>query len=373
MPYYPVSAQFEAALLASHGAVTQVDAYYGGVLTQAAIPFVDGSVAVDRGSGARRSLSLTVADPGLLPWSATNILAPYGQQLVVRCGIVLGSTTEWVPVGTFTIDSPAGDVDGLGDLTLTGASSEALLQGAPFTAATSTHGYANCVGAISGLIQTVLPGATIVNLTADGRNPSLGTLTWDAGSDRWDAITQIADAMSADIGCDAQDRFVITDLPDPAAATAWVWDVTYGGSLIADQRQMSRDNVFNGVLVTGGNLSDNAPPVSYLATDTGTTSPTRWGGPFGQRLKTVSNSLCTTVGACQALAQVTLREALAPNVAATIGVIPNPALDAGDIVRVIHSGDRRELCAIQSLTLPLAESGDCTLTMRGNHADDSGG
>ncbi|MDI5968058.1 RhuM family protein [Streptomyces sp. SL13] len=102
---------------------------------------------------------------------------------------------------------------------------------------------------------------------------------------------------------------------------------------------MTSDAVFNGVLVSGGNLSDNASPVSYLATDTGTASLTRWGGPFGQRLKAVSNSLCTTVGACQALAQATLRDALAPNIAATIGVVPNPALDAGDVVRVIHSGD----------------------------------
>lgn len=372
MPYYPVSAAFTAALLASHHAVTQVDAYYNGALTQADIPFVDGTVTVDRGSGTRRSLSLTVADPGLLPWAATDTLAPYGQQLMVRCGIELGATVEWVPVGTFTVDSPTGDIDGLADLTLTGASSEVLLQQAPFTAAATTRGYSHCVDAITGLIRSVLPAAVVANLTGDGRNPAVGTVTWDAGSDRWDAITQIASAMSADVGVDAQDRFVITDIPAPSSATSWVWDVTYGGTLLTDQRSMTSDAVFNGVLVSGGNLSDNAPPVSYLATDTGTASPTRWGGPFGQRLKAVSNSLCTTVGACQALAQATLRDALAPNIAATIGVVPNPALDAGDVVRVVHSGDRRELCAIQSVTLPLAESGDCTLTMRGNHTDDSG-
>ena len=252
MPYYPVSSRFEAALLASHQVATQVDAYYNGVLVQAGIPIVDGTVTVDRGSAVRRSLTLTVADTRLLPWSATDTLAPYGQQLVVRCGIVLGATTEWIPVGTFTIDSPGGDADGLDALTLTGGTSEVLLQDAPFTAATTTRGYPDCVTAITALIRAVLPAAVVVNLTGDGRNPTIATTTWDAGTDRWDAVTQIAAAMSADIGCDALDRFVITDTPDPATATTWDWDVTYAGTLITDTRQMQRTGVYNGVLVTAG-------------------------------------------------------------------------------------------------------------------------
>lgn len=373
MPYYPVSPQFEAALLASHQVVSQVDAYYGGALVRSAIPIVDGTVTVDRGSAVRRSLSLTVADPGLLPWSATDPLAVFGQQLVVRCGIVLGAITEWVPAGTFTIDQPSGDADGLDQFTLSGSSSELLLQDSPFTAAATTRGYSDCVAAITGLIRAILPAAVVVNLTADGRTPAVPTTTWDAGSDRWQAITQVAAAMSAEVGCDALDRFVITDIPDPSTATSWDWDVSYGGVLLTDSRQMQRSGVYNGVLATGGNASDNAPPVSYLATDNRSTSPTRWGGPFGHKVKTISSDLYTTTGACQAAAVAALRDAIAPSITTTLTAVPNPALDAGVIVRTVHGNGVVELCAIQSVTIPLAETGDCTLTMRGAHTDDAGG
>lgn len=366
---YAVSSQFLAALNASHGAVVKADAYYNGSLTMADVPIEDGSVTVDRGSKVRRALTLTVADPGLLPWGSTDTLAPYGQQLVAQAGIQLTSGIEWCPLGTFTIDQPSGDTDGLAQLTLTGASSEVLLQDSPFTAATSTKGYATCVDAITALIRAILPNAVVVNSTSDGRNPSIAVTTWDAGADRWDAICQIAAAMSAEIGVDAQDRFVITDIPNPAAATSAVWDVTYGGTLVTDKRGMSRAGVYNGVLVTGENTSSNTPPVSYLATDSSSTSPTRWGGPLGQKVKPVSSNLITTTGAAQALAEALLRDTLAPNITASVDVVPNPALDAGDIVRVVHGNGRKELCALQSMSFPLSIGGQCTLTMRGNKTD----
>lgn len=373
MPYYPVSAQFEAALLASHAPVVKADAYLGGSLVRAGIPIESGEVTVDRGSKVRRSLQLTVADPSLLPWTATDPLGVYGQQLVVQAGIdYQNGTTEWVPLGTFTIDEPTGDTDGLGDFTLTGSSSEYLIQEAPFTTAATTQGYTDCVAAITALIRAVLPGATVVNLTGDGRSPSIATQTWDVGADRWDAVCQIAAAMSAEIGCDAQDRFVITDIPNPGAATSWDWDITYGGVLLADTREMSRQNVYTAVLVMGENTSDDTAPVSYLATDTGSSSPTRYGGPLGTKTKVISSTLTTTVGACQALAVASLPDATASNITATVDVIPNPALDAGVIVRLVHGNGTSELAAVQTATYPLDLSTAATVTMRGNHTDDTG-
>lgn len=365
---YAVTSQFLAALKASHAATVKADAYYNGSLSMANVPIADGTVTVDRGSKVRRTLNLTVADPGLLPWGSTETLAPYGQQLVVQAGIQYPSgSVEWCPLGTFTIDSPSGDTEGLTtQLTLTGSSAELLLQDSPFTAATSTKGYATCVDAITALIHAILPSATIVNSTSDGRNPAIPVKTWDAGADRWDAIAEIAAAMSAEIGVDAQNRFVISEIPNPAAATSSVWDVAYGGVLVRDTRGMARSGVYNGVLVTGENTSSNAPPVSYLATDSSSTSPTRWGGPLGQKLRVVSSPLVTTTGAAQSLAQALLRDALMPNISASVDVIPNPALDAGDILRLVHASGTKELAALQAMTFPLSLGGQCTLTLRGN-------
>jgi hypothetical protein len=370
---YTVSTQWLAALAASHTIDTIVTPYYQGV-AGSPIPISDGTVTVDRGATCWRTLSLTVADTSLLPWDSTDTLAPTGQTLVIQQGIKLGGAYSYVPLGTFYIDNPTGDVSGLSSLTLTGSSGESIVQASAFTAATSTRGYSSSVSAITAMIRAVVPGATVTNETSDGRNPTLATQTWDAGTSTWDAVTAIAQAMSAEVGCDATGAYVIRDIPNPAAATSYVWEISAGGVMLSDQRAMTSQDVYNGVLVTGANASDNATPVSALVTDNDPSSPTLWGGPFGKRTKQVSSPLLTTSGACTALATALLADAIAPNATGTLTSVPNPALDCGDILRIGHPDGRLELAALQSVTIPLvvAASQPSTVTLRGAHTDDTG-
>ncbi|MFJ4768464.1 DUF5047 domain-containing protein [Streptomyces uncialis] len=361
---YPVSARFRQALTTSHQIVTRVDAYRGGTLIRADVPISGGSVSVDRGSKTRRSLSLTVADPGLLPWAANDPLAVYGQRLVVSRGIRFPDGDELIPLGTFRVNEPSGDVH-MGPVTVTGQSSEATIIDDSFLAPTSTRGYTTCIQAIEYLIRQTLPTATIANLTAGERNPSLPVATWDAGADRWEAVVQIATAMRAEIYVDVLDRFVIVDRPDPLTSPV-VWDIAGGesGSLISASRSMSRNAVYNAVVVTGENTSTTAAPVSATAYDTDPSSPTRWGGPYGKVARRYSSSMLTTVGDCLATATYMLADAIAPNVQTSISSLPNPALEASDCLRVSYAG-RRERFIAQSFTVPLAADGDFPITLRG--------
>ncbi|MFE5159147.1 DUF5047 domain-containing protein [Streptomyces sp. NPDC056697] len=348
--------------------MTQVDAYYNGVLTRSNIPITDGSVTVDRGSKVRRNLSLTIADLSLIPWDATDPLAVYGQQLVVSRGIQFPDVAEMVPLGTFRINEPSADVH-TGPITLTGTSSEAIIQEDAFMAPATTRGYSTCVDAITYLIRQTLPSAAIVNLTAGARNPTCPIVVWDAGADRWDAVVQIATAMQAEIYVDAINRFVIADVPDPLTSPV-VWDVAdgEGGTLVSAARTMSRNNVYNAVVVSSENTASNATPVSAVATDNDPNSPTRWGGPFGRKPLAITTALATTQAGCQSIANYKLADLIAPNVQTSASSLPNPALEAGDCIRISAAG-RKELSIVQSFTVPLTPEGDFPLTLRASKED----
>ncbi|MFE6493413.1 DUF5047 domain-containing protein [Streptomyces sp. NPDC057748] len=346
-----------------------VRAMYDGATTVADLPIADGSVTVDRGSKVRRTLSLTISDPAYLPWGALDPLAVYGQTLVVSRGIrFAGGQVESVPLGTFRINEPAGDTLE-GPVTLTGQSSECHIIDDKFMVPVSTRGYATCIDAITFLIRQTLPSAVIVNATAGARNPACAVATWNANSDRWDAVQQIALSMQADIYVDAMDRFVIADIPQVLSSRV-VWSIAEGegGTLMSASRQMSRTAVYNAVVASGENAAANSAPVSAVAYDNAPTSPTRWGGPFGRVPKFITSALWTTTGQCQSAADYALFDAMAPNVSTSITAIPNPALEAGDCLRVAHSG-KRELFIAQAFSIPLTAEGSASLTLRGGKED----
>jgi hypothetical protein len=362
---YPVSSTFLTTLATSHVMVARVDAFYNGQLVAANLPFSDGAVTVDRGSKTRRSLSLTVPDPKYLPRVEADTLAPYGQQLVVSRGIrFTNGAEEWVPLGTFRINEPGGD-ELLGPVSVTGASMECAVIDDKFPSPMTTRGYGGCVDAIEALIRQTLPSATIVNLTAGARNPACAVATWDAGADRWDAVVQIALAMRAEIYVDAQNRFVIRDLPDLINGSV-AWDIAdgEGGNLISSARSMPRTGVYNAVVASGENAASGAAPVSGFAKDLEPTSPTRWGGPFGRVTKFISSALWTSAADCTAAAEYALFDATAPNVQTSLESLPNPALEGNDIVRLSHVG-RKERYLVQSLTVPLTPMGSFSLALRG--------
>lgn len=364
-----VSPLFLQALTAPHSIDVQADVFYAGEKIATGIPIQDGTVTLDRGSKVRRTLSMTVSDVSYLPWHPTDPLAVYGQQMVVRRGVKLNGAVEYVPLGTFRIDEPAGDTLH-GPVTLTGKSSEAIIQDDAFTAPVSTRGLGGCFDVISAFIHQTMPAATVVNATHDNRNPTCAIATWDAQGDRWDALTQIATAMQAEVYVDAIDRFVVADLPTVLTSSV-VWEIAEGesGTLMTASRQMLRASVYNAVMASGANATSGVLPVSAVAKDVDPLSPTRWGGPFGKVTKFYSSALLKTVADCQAAADAMLFDAIAPNVQLTITASPNPALEPGDCLRLVYSR-RKELYLAQSLTIPLtADGGNAALTLRGGKAD----
>ncbi|WP_206313001.1 DUF5047 domain-containing protein [Streptomyces sp. JB150] len=349
---YPVSDRFLAQLAESHRVATQVQLF----LTDGRVLDLDhtgGSVTVDRRQAIRRTCTVTIADPTLIPRTPADQLATYGARLRISRGVEYGDgSEELVPLGVFRLDSVDGDVSD-GPVTLQGKGLEAIVVDDRFTAPYTATG--TVVGAVTALIQRSIPDATVLSQITD---QPIGKRTFDVEADPWAGCQEIAAAAGAEVYTNADGAFVISTLPDLLTATpVWAVEATDGGVYISANRAMSSEGVYNGVLARGENTSENAPPVSALAVDSDTSSPTYWGGPFGRRPLFYSSSTLTTVNACAQAANLKLAAARAPNASGDISSLPNPALEPGDVLRVMHEDGTRELHQVASFSVPLDEGG----------------
>jgi hypothetical protein len=344
---YPVSDRFLATLVEAHQPASEVDLF----LTDGRVEPLDvigGSVTVDRSQQCRRQCTVTIPDPALIPRTPTDQLSVYGARLRVSRGVQAGAYRELVPVGVFRLDSVEGDIDE-GPVTLTGKSLECVVADDKFTTPYRATGTA--VGAITALIQRSIPDATVASTATDA---AIGARTWDIEADPWAAVTELATAIGAECYADADGGFVIAELPDPLAVTpAWTVSVGEGGSYISAARGMSSDGVYNAVLARGENTEAGSAPVSALVVDGDSGSPTYWSGPFGRRPMFYSSSTLLTTGQCTAAATLKLRAAQAPNATANLVSMANPALEPGDVLRVVYEDGTAELHQVASFPVDL--------------------
>ncbi|WP_328336721.1 DUF5047 domain-containing protein [Streptomyces violaceus] len=313
-----------------------------------------GSVTVDRSQAIRRTCTVTIADPSLIPRTPTDQLATYGARLCIARGIDYGDgSSELVPLGVFRLDDADGDVSE-GPVTLQGKDLSAIVADDQFTEPFKVSG--TVVGAVTALIQRSIPDADVISLVTD---QPIGSRVYDVEADPWAGAQEIAAAAGAEVYPNADGVFVIAALPDLLTTPpVWAIEATEGGVYIKANRGMTSAGVKNGVLARGENASENVPPVSYLAVDDDPTSPTYWGGPYGRRPKFISSSAYTTLNACTQAANAELAKSKAPNASGDISSLPNPALETGDVLRVTHEDGSRELHQAAAFTVPLSEGDD---------------
>lgn len=350
---YPVSERFLARLAESHQVATEVLLFLtdGRVLD---LPHTGGSVQVDAAATIRRTCTVTLADPALIPRTPSDQLATYGARLRVSRGVHYGDgTSELVPLGLFRLDEVGGDVND-GPVTLQGKDLSVVIADDKFTAPYKASG--TVVSAVTALVQRSLPDVQVVSTIVD---IPIGQKTYDIEADPWAACQEIAAAAGAVVYFSPDGTAIIAVPPDISTATP-VWDVAAGegGAYIRANRAMSSASVHNGVLARGENTADNVAPVSALVVDNDPTSPTYWSGPFGRRPMFYSSPTLVTTGACTNAATLKLIQAKAPNASGDISSLPNPALEAYDVLRTIHPDGSRELHQAASFTVPLSTDGD---------------
>ena len=339
-----------AEVIDSDGAETQVEV-------------VDGTVTLDQQAAVRGRCDLTiVTDPdydiqGLVPNSASSLLAPYGNEIQLSRGIAYADgTSEVVPLGVFRIQDAQVDDDPSGmQIKIAGQDRAARFIDARFEEPYQVAAGVNYGTAIEDVLQDAWPEVpTSFALTAQ-LAPSLIA---QEGDDRWAFAQSMATAIAMDLYFDGDGVCVLApvSLSDPVMTIAEGED----GVLVAAGRRWTREGAFNAVIATGENTGE-AAPARGVARDDNPYSPTYYYGAFGKVPRFYSSPFLTTDAQAAAAAAKILADELGTTESVSFGSLVLPHLEPGDTVRITRARagiDEDHL--VDQLTVPLSSLGSMT-------------
>lgn len=323
----PRSARFDRALRRPHTAITAASVQLG---TGDPLPLrvVGGSVTISADPGVRRSLNVEIVNTGR-EWAA---LQPDGAIVYVVRGIVFADgSQEHVALGSFRIDDTSLAYSGNQSISVTAGDRWGLIQDQQFEVTTKpTRG--TYVEEILHLMAVGGGGFARSTATHDQPIPSKG-ITY--GTSREDAIYSLAQAIGADVAYSADGVAEVRDLPTVKAPSVWSVDAGQFGVLTDAQRDRTRTDTFNVIVVQPS--APNGKPLfaQVVVTDDDTSSPTWVGGSFGRKPRFIQSDLITTlaqaehVGACQLAQSTGLHSQL------TLASVGQPALDVLDSIDVV--------------------------------------
>lgn len=283
----------------------------------------------------------------LFPRYATDLLAPYGNELFLRYGISTGPTVLWESLGYYRIDDT--EQAGASDepIRLTGTDRMQGLIDARLIRPRQYRSTHTIAAVVSDLVRDVHPAAVIA-WDDDGDQLPLGR-SIVVEEDRYAALRDIATAQGKVVYFDSQGVLRFEAAPDPDQIA---WDIKSGrnGVLVTSKRRVSREGMYNGVVARGEGATE-APAIGIMV-DIGENSPTRWGGRFGAKPRFYSSPLLTSNTAARAAAASILRRSIGMPYSADFGTVPNPALRPRQAVRVAQKDGNREKHLIETLRLP---------------------
>lgn len=351
---YATSARWEQHIRKGPSPISKVDVTFPGQgIVFADLPIIDGSITVSRGATTRSSGSLTIGDPDLLPaLNSGSPIAPYGAELIVKTGFrYYDGTEELIPMGYFQIwDTTGSEASGniptievydrskaientdyitakdYGGWPLQSALEDVALYAAPLYPGTGVD-WSVTFG--PGLTNPTLPGGKILN------------------GNRWTFITELADSIGAEAYFDRNGTLQVVKKPKLTASTpvtSAVFEINVGanGVLIDADHPLSRNSIYNGVVVRGAAV-ENAPQPYGLVTDTNVNSRTYYGGPFGKRVLAIDDDSLTTNAQCIERATAELYNITGVQAAISFKALANPALDPGDYILASYLDGSQEL------------------------------
>jgi hypothetical protein len=326
-----------------------------------------GSITANRNSKARRSLKCTVA---LTAWQDIPKFNVVTSRVQVWMGYdISGKAPVLIPVGVFRVDELARGADGT--MEITGTSLESYVIENRFLSERQALAGTVCLTEIQRLIQECFlhePAGP------DGFPPSLFDITpWAASqagvtltntlsptTDRWDLIESLAFAIDCDVYCAPDGRFRIAQRPKMTALGKPVWAVNSGpdGVLVEISTTVSRDDMYNGVLVISGSTAraDTPPESGYAlwSNPSDPNDPKRWDGPMGNKLmEPVTAGIPLTKAQCEEEAAILLTEALAEGRSLNLSAIPNPALEPADLIAITMQDGTIENHLVTDMSIPL--------------------
>lgn len=357
----PAPAAYAATLATSHAVLPFVSSWRGGVLLDAAVPVVAGTLTetADQAVPERLTLTVPARDPatGLsyVPADpATAPLAPYGQRLRVARAVVrpdgstLAVTLGWYRVESWEVDGAAVEVEAVGLL--------GVLAQARLLAPTSPPAGATFASELRRLVEGLLP----VHVAAGLVNRAVpGGFAWT--DDRLGAVLDLAAAWPARAYVDPDGVLVLApphDDSEPAAVELAHGDPVLG-TVVDVVDAGDRDGVANVVVARGESDDPTRPPVTGYAHDLDPASPARYGGPYGPAPLFYASPLLTTTAQATAAAQTRLATSRRRVRTLAVSTVPDARLSAttGTRVDVLDAAGARVRSRVTAVNLPLTADG----------------
>lgn len=355
--YSPLSPNFLRLIRQSGRRKTVADVYFEGALVAENLAVSEGSIRVELDGQVRRSGSVTIADPRLVP-TLSNVLSPLGTEIRIRQGIVAPNGSEdLIPLGVFRLDVTSwGEQNKVPQIQLYDRSRSLQVSMPNPTSRAGTLAQ----GVIIEFLEFFYPGLAPISAGTvfdpdliDYRLPGGHVFEQDT---YWDAAVELAKNMGGRLFFDVDGQPRCEKIVNLSDTSTSVFDVNAGenGVLVSADRTYSREGVFNFVTVVGASNTEGSTPrgVAYN-NDLG--SPLRYGGPFGKVGMRIEDSSLTSDTQCAFRAQLELEQYTGLSYSVDFSAVPNPALDAGDILRVIYPDGSAERHQLSSFTIPLGK------------------
>lgn len=381
---FPVSDAFLAAVRSSHAIVSSAvvltpPGQTGTSPIGSSLDIVSGSVTLDATADVRGTADLTVSEAWATQ-NTTNDLVPYGTEIAINRGIVFGNgVVQRVPLGIYQLtdveqsDAPKGSIR----LTLSDRMSAVIRSRLPmpiyFAVGTSYNTIFNRL--VNDATDGALPGSTIAwddtSGTGSGKTLLAGLV---CEQDRFGFLNNLITGLGKIWYWDYRGILVIKSLPS-AVTPIWNADAGVNGVLVSAARGLTRQNVYNAIVVTGEGLNASIVPPVQTAYDLDPTSVTMWGGPFGKVPDFYSDPSVTDNTSALASANLQLAKAKGLPYNVDFTQIPNPALEPYDPVAIVYPLDlaasphvKTELHVLQQLVIGLGSSDGmhCTTKLTSN-------
>ena len=344
-----VSDRFSALIPYPNQWVTEVSWSNDGWATSNAATFVDGTVVCSQLDQIRWSTQdLTLAE---VPLGLTGINA-YSTQIAIRHGL----PGELLPFGLYKVTYATRD--GRTRVKVKASSLEISLIKAAFVSTRALPAQpASKLAAY--LIREVLPGAPVAWECDDTDLPKL-----TVAQDRWGTIdgdrnsTSIAKAVGARIYAGPAGNWIARPVPTLTDDPVWEAAEGDGGVLISHGEELSADEVYNTIVVSGQSTNTDYPPFKNgIAQDLEPSSPTYvkkpvTSGGFGLSVKFYSSEMITSHAKAQAAAEAMLAPCLGLRQQVTFTQVHDPRLEPGD-VGLVHTIDGPRRVLLDELTYSL--------------------
>jgi hypothetical protein len=177
----------------------------------------------------------------------------------------------------------------------------------------------------------------------------------DQGGDPWQDIREVAMAVGFECYFDPRGVFVFRPVPDPRIGEpVFTFDEDFNPIVAEAQKELSDEQTFNDVVVTGQS-SSTSNPVSAEAFDNDPASRTYILGDYGRVTQRLTFTNITTTSQAQDAANAVLFNSLGAAETVTIICVPHPALEPGDVVKLKISNVKVDgTYAVNSMVTPMS-------------------